>query len=129
MSFLLLVVMGIWPVIGWIEDLNRADLSDLQRFFLRWYGPNNAVLTIGGAIDPMETLERRLAILRSSLPLKGIKVNEESPAWSQVQGALARGDERLAAKTSFTVTAGERVTIATPGGGDWGLERNQLVYP
>jgi radical SAM superfamily enzyme YgiQ (UPF0313 family) len=43
-----------------------------------------------------ETLGRRLAILRSHLPLKGIKVNEESPAWSQVQGVLARGDEKLA---------------------------------
>jgi zinc protease len=46
-----------WPVIGWIEDLNRADLDDLKRFFLRWYGPNNAALTIGGDIDPMATLE------------------------------------------------------------------------
>ena len=45
-----------WPVIGWIEDLNRADLDDLKRFFLRWYGPNNAALTIGGDIDPMATL-------------------------------------------------------------------------
>ncbi len=46
-----------WPTIGWIEDLNRADLSDLKRFFLRWYGPNNAVLTIGGDIDQLQTLE------------------------------------------------------------------------
>ena len=46
-----------WPVIGWIEDLNRADLDDLKRFFLRWYGPNNAVLTVGGAVEPMATLE------------------------------------------------------------------------
>jgi radical SAM superfamily enzyme YgiQ (UPF0313 family) len=43
-----------------------------------------------------ETINSRLTILRSSLPLKGVKVNEESPAWSQVQGALSRGDERLA---------------------------------
>ena len=47
-----------WPVIGWTEDLNRADLDDLKRFFLRWYGPNNAVLTIGGDIDPTGTLEQ-----------------------------------------------------------------------
>ena len=46
-----------WPVIGWIEDLNRATLDDLKAFFLRWYGPNNAVVTIGGDIDPMRTLE------------------------------------------------------------------------
>lgn len=45
-----------WPVIGWIEDLNSADLDDLKRFFLRWYGPNNATLTIGGDIDTEQTL-------------------------------------------------------------------------
>jgi radical SAM superfamily enzyme YgiQ (UPF0313 family) len=48
---------------------------------------------------PMATediLNRRLGILRSSLPLKGIKLNEESPAWSQIQGALSRGNERIA---------------------------------
>ncbi len=45
-----------WPVLGWLEDLNRADVTDLKRFFLRWYGPNNAALTIGGDIDPMATL-------------------------------------------------------------------------
>jgi zinc protease len=46
-----------WPTIGWLEDLDRADVNDLKRFFLRWYGPNNAALTIGGDIDPMATLE------------------------------------------------------------------------
>ncbi len=46
-----------WPVIGWIEDLDAADLDDLKRFFLRWYGPNNATLTIGGDIDREKTLE------------------------------------------------------------------------
>jgi radical SAM superfamily enzyme YgiQ (UPF0313 family) len=45
---------------------------------------------------PQETLDLRLGILRSKLPLKGIKLNEESPAWSQIQGVLSRGDERLA---------------------------------
>jgi hypothetical protein len=45
---------------------------------------------------PQETLDIRLGILRSRLPLKGIKLNEESPAWSQIQGVLSRGDERLA---------------------------------
>jgi len=46
-----------WTTIGYIEDLNRADLDDLKRFFLRWYGPNNATLTIGGRFDEAEVLE------------------------------------------------------------------------
>jgi radical SAM superfamily enzyme YgiQ (UPF0313 family) len=43
-----------------------------------------------------EVLAARLGILKANLPLKGIKVNEESPAWSQVQAILSRGDERIA---------------------------------
>jgi radical SAM superfamily enzyme YgiQ (UPF0313 family) len=44
----------------------------------------------------LATLERRLAMLKKRLPLKGIKVKGDSPAWSQVQGALARGDVKMA---------------------------------
>ncbi|MFT2092341.1 M16 family metallopeptidase [Paraglaciecola sp. 2405UD69-4] len=45
-----------WLTIGYIEDLNRANLNDLKEFFLRWYGPNNATLTIGGDLDEAQTL-------------------------------------------------------------------------
>lgn len=45
-----------WPVIGYMEDLNRVNVNDLKAFFLRWYGPNNATLTIGGDFDEVETL-------------------------------------------------------------------------
>ncbi|MCW8194901.1 insulinase family protein [Proteobacteria bacterium 005FR1] len=46
-----------WPVIGYPEDLDAATLEDLKNFFLRWYGPNNATLTIGGNLDKEATLE------------------------------------------------------------------------
>ena len=46
-----------WPVIGWTEDLDRVDVNDLKAFFLRWYGPNNATLTIGGDFDREQTVE------------------------------------------------------------------------
>ncbi len=40
-----------WPTIGYVPDLNRVGVDDLKKFFLRWYGPNNAVLTIGGDVN------------------------------------------------------------------------------
>ncbi|WEM42781.1 pitrilysin family protein [Photobacterium sp. DA100] len=46
-----------WQTIGYVEDLDRVDVNDLKAFFLRWYGPNNATLTIGGDIDVEQTLE------------------------------------------------------------------------
>ena len=40
-----------WTTIGYIEDLNRVDVNDLKRFYMRWYGPNNAVLTVTGDVN------------------------------------------------------------------------------
>jgi len=45
-----------WPTIGYLSDLDRGTVTDLKEFFSRWYGPNNAVLTIGGDIDEAQTL-------------------------------------------------------------------------
>ncbi|HLK97031.1 MAG TPA: pitrilysin family protein, partial [Hymenobacter sp.] len=45
-----------WLTIGYIEDLNRVNVNDLKNFFLRWYGPNNAVLTVGGDVTPRQVV-------------------------------------------------------------------------
>ena len=42
-------------VIGSMEDLSRASLDDVRRFFHRWYGPNNATLVVAGDFDPART--------------------------------------------------------------------------
>ena len=46
-----------WLTIGYLEDLNRSDVNDLKNFFLRWYGPNNAVLTVGGDVKTAEVVK------------------------------------------------------------------------
>ena len=46
-----------WLTIGYVEDLDRVDVNDLKNFFLRWYGPNNATLTVGGDINKTEVLK------------------------------------------------------------------------
>ena len=45
---------------------------------------------------PVKVLSGRLARLKAALEPQGIKIKAESPAWSQVQAVLARGDEALA---------------------------------
>ena len=46
-----------WLTIGYVEDLDRVDVQDLKNFFLRWYGPNNAVVTVGGDVDVQNVLK------------------------------------------------------------------------
>jgi zinc protease len=46
-----------WLTIGYVEDLNRVDVNDLKNFFLRWYGPNNATVTVGGDVKPADVVK------------------------------------------------------------------------
>ena len=46
-----------WLTIGYIEDLNRVNVQDLKNFFLRWYSPNNATITIGGDLKSADVVK------------------------------------------------------------------------
>lgn len=46
-----------WLTIGYVEDLNRVNVDDLKNFFLRWYGPNNATVTVGGDVKPADVVK------------------------------------------------------------------------
>jgi radical SAM superfamily enzyme YgiQ (UPF0313 family) len=47
-------------------------------------------------MEQVAVLEARIAMLKRSLQPNGIKVGGESPAWSEVQAMLARGDSKMA---------------------------------
>jgi zinc protease len=46
-----------WLTIGYVEDLNRVNVNDLKNFFLRWYGPNNATVTVGGDVKTADVVK------------------------------------------------------------------------
>ena len=46
-----------WLTIGYLEDLDRSSVDDLKNFFLRWYGPNNATITVGGDVKPQDVVK------------------------------------------------------------------------
>ena len=46
-----------WLTIGYVEDLNRVNVNDLKNYLLRWYGPNNATLTIGGDVNTKDVIK------------------------------------------------------------------------
>ena len=63
----------------------------------------------------LDTLNRRLSLLKNSLPPQGIRLKAESPAWSQVQGLLARGGREVAgviADVEEVSLAGWRKSVA-----------------
>ncbi len=44
-----------WPVIGYMEDLNKAELDDFKDFFKKYYAPQNASLVIAGDFEINQT--------------------------------------------------------------------------
>ena len=42
------------PVIGSLDDLNAAEVGDVQAFFDKYYMPNNCTMVIVGDVDPAE---------------------------------------------------------------------------
>jgi hypothetical protein len=61
------------------------------------------------AQTPAQLVKKRLDLASRQLRRAGIAVKAESPAWAEIQGALARGDRRLAE----ALLAVERLTPGT----------------
>ena len=47
-----------WPVIGWMDDIQRINPPELRAFYNRFYQPNNALLVIGGDVDARRAIAR-----------------------------------------------------------------------
>jgi zinc protease len=47
-----------WPVIGWMDDLERLTADDIRAYYRAHYTPGNAVLVIAGDVEPRATLAR-----------------------------------------------------------------------
>jgi zinc protease len=47
-----------WTVIGSMEDLEAAKLTDVQEWFKNYYGPSNAVLVVAGDVTPQTAFEK-----------------------------------------------------------------------
>ncbi len=47
-----------WPVIGWMNDIERIRPAELRAFYDRYYQPNNAVLVVAGDVDAGRIIAR-----------------------------------------------------------------------
>lgn len=66
-----------WPVIGYVDDLNRANLEDVKNFFMRWYGPNNAIIAVSGdfkSADALAMIDKYFGDLKQCPEVKKLRV-------------------------------------------------------
>jgi len=77
-----------WTPIGNMNHLRRAETTELQDFFNRYYVPGNAVLVIAGDIDVERT--RTLARRYFGWIPRGNKVQRDIPAVAETDGPRRR---------------------------------------
>jgi len=46
------------PIVGWLQDVERATVEEQQAYYRRYYHPNNAILVIAGDFDTDEVLRK-----------------------------------------------------------------------
>lgn len=68
-----------WQTIGYIGDLKNANVKDLKDFFMRWYGPNNATLTIAGDVNTKDVVGMVEKYFGSILSGPEVKQQEIAP--------------------------------------------------
>ncbi|MEZ5967430.1 MAG: pitrilysin family protein [Planctomycetota bacterium] len=56
-----------WPVLGWVADIESADVGTCRAFYRRFYAPDNATLVLAGAID-VEAVRADVAAAFGGLP-------------------------------------------------------------
>ncbi|MGW8266362.1 MAG: M16 family metallopeptidase [Longimicrobiales bacterium] len=67
------------PVVGSMEDIQRLSRREVQDYFRRFYGPNNAVVAIVGNVDPEQILrwaQQYLAPVPEGTTLSRVEVRE-----------------------------------------------------
>lgn len=47
-----------WPVIGWMHDIQSATLADIRAHYETYYRPNNAIVVVVGNVDPDVAFEQ-----------------------------------------------------------------------
>jgi zinc protease len=68
-----------WPVIGYMEDVNRITVQKAKDFYRTFYSPNNAVLVIAGDFDvkKVKNLVQKYYGHMKSQEIKRQKINPE----------------------------------------------------
>ncbi len=80
-----------WSVIGSMDDLNRASLKDLKRFFLEFYLPSNATLCLSGDFDPAAA-KKLITTYFSPIPSTPAPTHPKPTAVKPVSARLKQAD-------------------------------------
>lgn len=95
------------PVIGWPSDIANYQVEDLQKWYQRWYAPNNATLVVVGDVDSdavFALAEKYFAHIKTS------KIETIKPQTEIEQHGVRKTTVRLPAKLPY-ILMGYKVPV------------------
>jgi len=82
------------PVLGWPHEVAQLALSDVERFYKRYYAPNNSILVVAGDVTPNEVLDLAIRTYGRVPAAPGLTERRRprepkfvSPRWVQMEDA------------------------------------------
>ncbi|CAN5792254.1 hypothetical protein BH11GEM1_BH11GEM1_36010 [soil metagenome] len=66
-----------WPVVGYLSELQKADVDDVKEFFRQYYAPSNATISIVGDFEPAQAkawVKKYFGDLKRGAPITRPKV-------------------------------------------------------
>mgnify|MGYP001828713657 CR=1 FL=1 len=103
------------PTIGWMNDLENMELDDLQRWYQRWYAPNNAIVVVVGDVEPAEVL----ALAKEYFgPLKPEEIVPPKPRLEPAQRGKRHVIVQAPAEVPYTVM-GYKTPVLKTAVEDW----------
>ena len=103
------------PTIGWMNDLENMELSDLQVWYQRWYAPNNAIVVVVGDVEP----EAVLALAKKYFgPLKPEEIIPPKPRLEPPQQGKRYVNVQVPAEVPYTIM-GYKAPVLKTAEIDW----------
>ncbi|MGR9051189.1 MAG: M16 family metallopeptidase, partial [Gammaproteobacteria bacterium] len=103
------------PIIGWPSDIENYTINDVQKWYQRWYGPNNATLVVVGDVEPKAVF----ALAEKHFgPLKPSDIKAVKPQTEIEQHGVRRMVVKLPAKLPYLVM-GYKVPVLKTVDQEW----------
>ena len=103
------------PTIGWMNDLENMELSDLQAWYQRWYAPNNAIVVVVGDVEP----EAVLALAKKYFgPLQPEEIIPPKPRLEPPQQGKRYVHVQVPAEVPYTIM-GYKAPVLKTAEEDW----------
>ncbi len=103
------------PVIGWMNDLENMQVSDLSDWYRLWYAPNNATLVVVGDVDPQEVF---LLAKKYFGPLKREAIPQLKPLREPQQKGETRSVVKVPANEPYMIM-GFKTPVLTTAETSW----------